>query len=39
VNELLAAQKIEVDTGSRLRLTPLEHGTDGFFATVMTRKS
>ena len=39
VNELLAAQKIELDTGSRLRLTPLEHGTDGFFATVMTRKS
>lgn len=39
VNELLAAQKIALDTGARLRLTPLEHGTDGFFASVMTRQS
>jgi 16S rRNA (cytosine967-C5)-methyltransferase len=38
-NDLLAAQKIALDTGTRLRLTPLVHGTDGFFATAMTRKS
>lgn len=39
VNELLAAQKIELDTGERLRLTPQQHGTDGFFAAVLTRQS
>ena len=39
VNEILAAQKIELDTGTRLRMTPLEHGTDGFFAAVLTRKA
>ncbi|MDB5800410.1 MAG: hypothetical protein JWL63_1349 [Rhodocyclales bacterium] len=39
VNELLAAQKIELDSGPRLRLTPLEYGTDGFFAAVFTRIS
>lgn len=38
-NELLAGMKIGLDTGSRLRLTPLEHGTDGFFATVLSRLS
>ncbi len=36
---VLAAQKINLDTGTRLRLTPLEHGTDGFFAAVLTRKA
>lgn len=38
-NEIFAAQKLELDTGSRLRLTPLEHGTDGFFAVALTRKA
>lgn len=36
--EVLASQRIALDTGSRLRLDPASHGTDGFFAAVMTRK-
>ncbi|HEX5127801.1 MAG TPA: RsmB/NOP family class I SAM-dependent RNA methyltransferase [Rhodocyclaceae bacterium] len=36
---VLAAEKITLDTGKRLRLDPLQHGTDGFFAVVLTRKS
>jgi 16S rRNA (cytosine967-C5)-methyltransferase len=31
---LLAAQRIELDTGERLRLWPHRHGTDGFFAAA-----
>jgi 16S rRNA (cytosine967-C5)-methyltransferase len=32
--ELLAAQRIPLDTGSFLRLWPHRHGTDGFFAAA-----
>jgi 16S rRNA (cytosine967-C5)-methyltransferase len=35
--ELLEKQGIALDTGSYLRLWPHLHGTDGFFAAVMTR--
>jgi 16S rRNA (cytosine967-C5)-methyltransferase len=36
-NELLAAQRIDLDTGEYLRLWPDLHGTDGFFAAVFER--
>ena len=36
---LLAAQKIPLDTGERLRLWPHMHGTDGFFAAAFERTS
>jgi 16S rRNA (cytosine967-C5)-methyltransferase len=36
-NEVLAQAKIGLDTGARLRLDPLQHGTDGFFAAVFER--
>jgi 16S rRNA (cytosine967-C5)-methyltransferase len=36
---LLAAQRIALDTGPRLRLAPHVHGTDGFFAAVLQRRS
>ena len=36
---LLAAQKIPLDTGERLRLRPHLHGTDGFFAAAFERAS
>ncbi|PLK48637.1 RsmB/NOP family class I SAM-dependent RNA methyltransferase [Uliginosibacterium sp. TH139] len=35
--EVLAQQKVVLDTGERLRLNPLTHGTDGFFAAVFER--
>jgi 16S rRNA (cytosine967-C5)-methyltransferase len=35
--ELLAAQRIELSTGERLRLSTHEHGTDGFFAAAFER--
>jgi 16S rRNA (cytosine967-C5)-methyltransferase len=35
--ELLAAQRIALDTGERLRLLPHVHGTDGFYAAAFTR--
>jgi 16S rRNA (cytosine967-C5)-methyltransferase len=35
--ELLAAQRIPLDTGERLRLWPHRHGTDGFFAAAWQR--
>ena len=35
--ELLAAQRIALDTGPRLRLWPQQHGTDGFFAAAFER--
>jgi 16S rRNA (cytosine967-C5)-methyltransferase len=38
-NALLAAQKIELDTGEMLRLDPARHGTDGFFAAVLERSA
>ena len=34
---LLAAQRIPLDTGERLRLWPHVHGTDGFFAAAFER--
>jgi 16S rRNA (cytosine967-C5)-methyltransferase len=34
---LLAAQRIALDTGERLRLSPHAHGTDGFFAAAFQR--
>jgi 16S rRNA (cytosine967-C5)-methyltransferase len=36
---LLAAHKIALDTGERLRLWPHVHGTDGFFAAAFERSS
>jgi len=36
---LLAGQRIDLDTGERLRLAPHRHGTDGFFAAVFERRS
>lgn len=35
---LLAAQRIALDTGPRLRLWPHVHGTDGFFAAAFERR-
>jgi 16S rRNA (cytosine967-C5)-methyltransferase len=37
--ELLAAQRIFLDTGERLRLLPHVHGTDGFFAAAFVKNS
>ena len=37
VNELLAQNKIDLDTGAMLKLSPAVHGTDGFFAAVLTK--
>jgi 16S rRNA (cytosine967-C5)-methyltransferase len=37
VGKVLAAHKIALDTGERLRLWPHVHGTDGFFAAVFER--
>ena len=37
--KLLAEQRITLDTGERLRLSPHLHGTDGFFAAVFTRRA
>lgn len=37
--EVLAKQDIALDTGSRLRLSPVEHDTDGFFAAVLERNA
>jgi 16S rRNA (cytosine967-C5)-methyltransferase len=36
--ELLAAQRIPLDTGEQLRVWPHLHGTDGFFAAAFQRK-
>jgi 16S rRNA (cytosine967-C5)-methyltransferase len=37
--EVLAVQRIALDTGERLRLFPHRHGTDGFYAAVFVRNS
>ncbi|HEX7971285.1 MAG TPA: RsmB/NOP family class I SAM-dependent RNA methyltransferase, partial [Thiobacillus sp.] len=37
VNELLAQHKIDLDTGAMLKLSPVAHGTDGFFAAVLVK--
>ena len=39
VNELLAQQKIDLDTGSLLGMSPARHGTDGFFAAVLVKNA
>ena len=36
--DILMRQGIAPGTGERLRLSPLAHGTDGFFAAVLTRR-
>ena len=36
--DILMRQGITPGTGERLRLSPLTHGTDGFFAAVLMRK-
>lgn len=36
--ELLAAQRIDLDCGERLRLWPHRHGCDGFFAAAYERR-
>src|SRR5690606_31979086 len=35
--DVLASQGIALQTGTRLRLSPVEHDTDGFFAAVLER--
>jgi 16S rRNA (cytosine967-C5)-methyltransferase len=37
--QLLAAQRISLDTGERLRLFPHLHGTDGFYAAAFVRNT
>lgn len=37
-NALLAERKIPLDTNEYLRLSPVEHGTDAFFAAVLVRR-
>ncbi|MBT9566664.1 MAG: RsmB/NOP family class I SAM-dependent RNA methyltransferase [Thiobacillus sp.] len=39
VNELLAQQKVDLDTGNMLRMSPALHGTDGFFAAVLVKNA
>ncbi|MEC5400200.1 RsmB/NOP family class I SAM-dependent RNA methyltransferase [Uliginosibacterium sp. H1] len=39
VSEALAGSHIALDTGERLRLDPVTHGTDGFFAAAFVRKT
>ena len=38
-DELLAAQRIPLQSGARMRLWPHLHGTDGFFATAFARRA
>ncbi|HMM46722.1 MAG TPA: RsmB/NOP family class I SAM-dependent RNA methyltransferase [Thiobacillaceae bacterium] len=38
-NELLAQQKIALDTGAFLKLSPVAHATDGFFAAALEKTS
>ena len=38
-DELLATQRIPLETGERLRLAPHRQGTDGFFAAAFERRS
>jgi 16S rRNA (cytosine967-C5)-methyltransferase len=39
VNELLAQNKIDLDTGTLLKMSPALHGTDGFFAAVLVKSA
>jgi 16S rRNA (cytosine967-C5)-methyltransferase len=34
----MAAQRIELDAGTQLRLWPHRHATDGFFAAAFERR-
>ena len=36
--EALAAQRVPLEMGETLRLDPLRHGTDGFFAAMLERR-
>jgi 16S rRNA (cytosine967-C5)-methyltransferase len=36
-SEVVAAQRIDLDTGEYLQLNPATHGTDGFFAAVLEK--
>jgi 16S rRNA (cytosine967-C5)-methyltransferase len=36
-NQVLAQQKIALDTGDYLQLYPHRHGCDGFFAAILVR--
>jgi 16S rRNA (cytosine967-C5)-methyltransferase len=36
---VLAEQKVPLDTGDFLSLSPTRHGCDGFFAAVLSRKT
>ena len=38
-NELLARERIALDTGPTLKLSPTVHGTDGFFAAALVKSS
>jgi 16S rRNA (cytosine967-C5)-methyltransferase len=38
VGALLAQHRIALETGDTLKLSPATHGTDGFFAAVVTRQ-
>jgi 16S rRNA (cytosine967-C5)-methyltransferase len=38
-NAALAQQRIDLDTGEYLRLAPHLHGTDGFFAALLEKKT
>ncbi|WP_413459313.1 RsmB/NOP family class I SAM-dependent RNA methyltransferase [Herbaspirillum huttiense] len=39
MSEVLAEQKIALDTGDYLKLLPHQHQTDGFFAAVLERRA
>jgi 16S rRNA (cytosine967-C5)-methyltransferase len=39
VNELLALNKVPLDTGAMLKMSPAIHGTDGFFAAVLVKSA
>ena len=39
VNELLAQNRIPLDTGAMLKLSPAVHATDGFFAAVLVKNA
>ena len=36
--EILSAQRIDIEAGARLSLSPHVHGTDGFFAAAFERR-
>lgn len=38
-NEVLAAARVELDTGEYLQMNPAVHGTDGFFAAILEKQS